>query len=83
MPGYGLEWKFVDDVSVDAYKDNRYKPKLRVADPASMSVLDFWLLLFPSESIGEIFQETTTRFKSCQKRITKGELYKAISFSMQ
>ena len=27
---------------VDAYKECRYKPKLRVADPASMSVLDFW-----------------------------------------
>ena len=26
----------------DAYQENRYKPKLRVADPASMSVLDFW-----------------------------------------
>ena len=39
---------FVDDVSVDAYKDNRYKPKLRVADPTSMSVLDFCLVFFPS-----------------------------------
>ena len=43
---HGLEWMFVDDVSVDAYKDYLYKPKLRVADPASMSVLDFWLLSF-------------------------------------
>ena len=39
--------------SVDAYKDNRYKPKLCVFDPASISVLDFWLLVFHSESIGE------------------------------
>ena len=38
---HGLEWKLVDEVSVDAYKDNRYKPKLRVAGPASVSVLDF------------------------------------------
>ena len=37
----GLEWKFVDDVPVDAYKDNRHKPKRRVASPAGMSVLDF------------------------------------------
>ena len=41
VTAHGLEWKFVDDVSVDAYKDNRHKPKLRVAGPASMSVLDF------------------------------------------
>ena len=67
-----------DDVSVDAYKDNRYTPKLRIAVSASMSVLDFWLLFFPSESIGEILQETNARLKSRQKRITKGELYKAI-----
>ena len=43
-----------------------------------MSVLDFWLLYFPSESIGEILQETNARLKSRQKRITMGELYKAI-----
>ena len=41
VTAHGLEWTFLDDVSVDAYKDNRYKPKLRVASPASMSVLDF------------------------------------------
>ena len=58
VTAHGLEWKFVDDVSVDAYKDNRHKPKLRVAGPASISVLDFWLLFFRSESIGEILQET-------------------------
>ena len=78
VTAHGLEWKFVDDVSVDAYKDIRYKPKLRVADTASISVLDFWPLFFRSESIGEILQETNARLKSRQKRITKGELYKAI-----
>ena len=36
VTAHGLEWKFVDDVSVDAYKDIRYKPKLRVADTASI-----------------------------------------------
>ena len=41
VTAHGLEWKFVDDVSLDAYKDNQYKPKLRVANPACMSVLDF------------------------------------------
>ena len=41
VTAHGLEWKFVDDVSVDANKDNRHKPKLRVASQASMSVLDF------------------------------------------
>ena len=64
VAAHGLEWKFVDGVSVDAYKDNRYKPKLRVADPLSMSVLDFWLFSFRSESTGEILQETNTRFKA-------------------
>ena len=40
---------------------------------------DFWLFkVFPSESIGEILQETNARLKSRQKRITKGELCKAI-----
>ena len=78
VTAHGLEWKFVDDVSADAYKDNRHKPKLRVAGPASMSVLDFWLLFFRSESIGKSLQETNARLKSPQKRITKGELYKAI-----
>ena len=39
-----------------------------------MSVLDFWLLFFPSESLGEILQETHAKLKSRQKRITKGEL---------
>ena len=34
VTAHGLEWKFVDDVSVDADKDNRHKPKLRVAGPA-------------------------------------------------
>ena len=43
-----------------------------------MSVLDFWQLFFPSKSIGEILQETNARLKPRQKRITKGELYKAI-----
>ena len=57
VTAHGMEWKFVDDVSVDAYKDNRHKPKLRVASPASMSVLDFWLLFFHSESLGELLQE--------------------------
>ena len=43
VTAHGLQWKFeADDVSVDAFQENRYKPKLRVADPASMSVLDFW-----------------------------------------
>ena len=40
VTAHGLEWKFVDDVSVDAYKDNRHKPKLRVAGPAIVC-LDF------------------------------------------
>ena len=43
VTAHSLEWKFVDDASVDAYKDNRYTPKLRIAVPASMSVLDFCL----------------------------------------
>ena len=77
VTAHGLEWKFVD-VSVDAYKDNRYKPKQRAADPASKSVLDFWLLFFPGESIGEIVQETNARLKSRQEHITNGELFKAI-----
>ena len=72
------ERKFVDDVSVDSYKDKQHKPKLRVAGPASMSGLDFWLLFFRSKSIGEILQEANARLKSHQKRITKGGLYKAI-----
>ena len=36
VTAHGLEWKFVDDVSVDAYKDNWYQPKLRVAAQASL-----------------------------------------------
>ena len=40
VTAHGLEWKFVDDVSLDAC-NNQYKPKLRVANPACMSVLDF------------------------------------------
>ena len=74
VTAHGLERKFVENVSEDAYKDNRYTPKLRIAVRASMSLLDFWLLFFPSESIGEILQETNARLKSRQKRITKGEL---------
>ena len=31
ITAHGLEGKFVDDVSVDAFKDNQHKPKLRVA----------------------------------------------------
>ena len=60
----GPELKFVDDVSVDACKDNLYKPKLRAADRDSMSVLLFWLLFFRSEGICEILQEKKERLKS-------------------
>ena len=56
---HGLEWKFVDDVSEDAYKDNRYKPKLCVADPANMSVLDFWLLFFVARALVKSFRKQT------------------------
>ena len=78
VTAHGLEWKFVDDVSVDAYKDNQHKPKLRVASPASMSVLDFWLLFFIARALVKSFRKQTqgTNFirnalqrKSCTRQL--------------
>ena len=52
-----------DDVSsVDACKDNLYKPKL-CADRAGISVLDFWPLFFRHTGICEILQERKGKAK--------------------
>ena len=72
-------WKFVDDMAVDAFKDTRFKPKLHVADPSTLSVIDFWLLYFPSNSTDEILHYTNAQLRSRQKLITNGQLYKFCS----
>ena len=79
VTAHNLVWKFVDDMAVDAFKDTRFKPKLHVADPSTLSVIDFWLLFFPSNSTDEILHYTNAQLRSRQKLITNGQLYKFCS----
>ena len=72
VTAHNLVWKFVDDMAVDAFKDTRFKPKLHVADPSTLSVIDFWLLFFPSNSTDEILHYTDAQLRSRQKLITNG-----------
>ena len=56
------------------------KPKLKVANPDTMSELDYRMLFFPSECIDDILCYTNANIRDQRKRVTKGELYKVIGF---
>ena len=65
-------------VDIDAFKGTRYKLKLNVGDPNTMSELDSWMLFFPCECIDDVLNYTNSNLHDRMKRITKGELYKVI-----
>ena len=58
----------------------RYRPKLNVGNPNTMSELDYWMLFFPCESTYDILNFTNANLRDRRKRVTKGELYKVIGF---
>ena len=65
-------------VDIDAFKDTKYKPKLNVGYPNTMSELDYWMLFFPCKCIDDVLNHTNINLCDRRKRITKGVLYKVI-----
>ena len=80
MTAHELTWIFVDQHELDSFKDTKYKPKLNVGDPNTMSKLDYWMLFFPTECIDDILHYTNANLCDRRKKITKGELYKVVGF---
>ena len=68
----------MDQHELDCFKDAKYKLKLNVGDPNTMSELDYWMLFFPSECIDDILRYTNANLRDQRKKIIKGELYHTI-----
>ena len=64
VTAHELTWTMVDRHELDSFKDARYKPKLNVGDPNTMSELDYWILFFPSECIDDILRYTNANLRN-------------------
>lgn len=78
VQAHQTSWTFGMEETIDNYKDGKYKPRLHVRDPMSLSELDIWLLFFPSEEIEHILACTNAHIRDKRKLVTKQEFYKVL-----
>ena len=76
VQAHGIRWLFREGVVDDNYKDQRYKPVLRVGHPDGLTELDFFRHFFPGDEVAHILQCTNAKMPTRKKNVTKGDLFK-------
>lgn len=76
VEAHGIKWLFREGVVDDTYKDQQYKPVLRVGNPDGVTELDLFQHFFPGNEVTHILQCTNANLPARKKNVTKGDLFK-------
>lgn len=74
------QWEFGKEVTIDNFKDHKYKPRFHVPnrDLSSLSEMEFWLMYFSSYDFNHIVAYTNAHLRDRRKLISKQEFLKVL-----